>query len=102
MVNVEIQEANGVALRTENGQWTAVPVNTVMWKVEVDHIPTQKEAKEVLAALWETSTAKKLTAFIPAVAVEIVRVVKSVGFKQEGRLKDACELGDLIIVGRLR
>jgi len=104
MVKVEIKEANGVGLRTDGGLWIGQPLNDVAWQVQAqtDHFPTKAELREVVEVMWEETPAKKLFAFIPAASADIIAVLKSIGFKQEGRMKNACESGDLIIVGRLR
>ncbi len=102
MIKVEIQTETGLVLRTNTGLWIATAINSVAWQLAIDHEFSKQEAQDVLKVIWKKTGAKKLFALVPLAAENILKIAKQVGFKQEGRMKGACEIGDMIIIGRLR
>ena len=102
MVKVELRTDAGLALTTDEGHWVVTPINTVAWQLAIDHTPSKESAVEVITTIWDETDARKVFAIVPAVSEELIMLAKSIGFKQEGRMKGGCEFGDLVIIGRLR
>ena len=81
--------------------WGATQLNEIMWMLGVIQTPSLEEAKEVLEYIWDDTGALKLLAFLP-LDTEIEPLARKLGFKQEGRLKNAALTGDLIVLGQFR
>jgi hypothetical protein len=87
---------------TETGTvWGATKLNEVMWMLGVIQNPSLEEAREMLDYIWEDTGATKFIAFLPA-DKELRGMTKKLGFKQEGRLKNASLAGDLLVLGQYR
>jgi hypothetical protein len=67
--------------------WGATKLNEVMWMLGVIQNPSLEEARFI--------------AFLPA-DKELRGMTKKLGFKQEGRLKNASLAGDLLVLGQYR
>ena len=96
----QITETN-LAYKNDDGTvYIITPITPVAGVLSCSGIP--EDPKKDLAEIWEDSGVSKLVLFVPAEQQEYINAARSVGFKQEGRLKKATLEGDLLIFGQYR
>lgn len=99
---MERQETDNVVAYTfDDGTGIIItPVTQIAGLLAVSQISTDLEAQ--LDEAWTDSGLTKLIFFVDADNEDYRRLAKALGFKQEGRLKNATPTGDLLIFGQYR
>lgn len=91
----------GVLYQQEDGTvYLITPITPIAGVLGVTGMP--EDPRGDLKYIWEDSGIVKLILFCPADQPEYVKACRSVGFKQEGRLKNATPEGDLLVFGQYR
>jgi len=100
---MKIKEAGGaIAFQNDEGMVYAVtPISDVAGFLGASGIPLG-DVKSDLDFIFDNLDITKLVMFIEEHQIDMIKLARKVGFKQEGRLQKATSTGDLLVFGQYR
>ncbi len=100
---MKVREAGGaIAFQNDEGMVYAVtPISDVAGFLGTSGIP-MGDIKGDLDFIFQNLELTKLIMFVEEHQADVIKLVRKVGFKQEGRLKKATSTGDLLVFGQYR
>jgi hypothetical protein len=93
---------SAIAYQNDEGViYLVSPISDCAGILGVTGVPVS-DPKEDLDEIFQEEGLTKLVLFVEEHNDHFIKMARSLGFKQEGRLKNACSTGDYLVFGQFR